>query len=251
MLFAGGCHVNGYPFKRDDSFSVKVVDHLVEEGYQVSVETLGPLKLSHVAELEDAVERVRPGALLLQLGNFETTRALSDWISLAVTGKLRHRSMSSASCHSPFATPSGRLKWRARAFIKLKVDTLLRSPLVDGRSIYTEAKCLVSRIAALVDGSVFLVGPLPCADPTILRYRERHVAAFSTVAAEVGVPFLDPIGQWVRAGRPIEIFHDSTHLNCAGHDWLSRIILDCFEAGICDTLRKPVARHIGHAEPRG
>src|SRR5438270_91145 len=79
ILFAGGCHVVGYPIGEERAFPALVARRLRDAGLGVRPETLSHLKLAHRQKLTAKCNQVKPDALVLQLGHAELNQQLSKY----------------------------------------------------------------------------------------------------------------------------------------------------------------------------
>lgn len=73
ILFAGGCHVTGYPVGAEFGFPKVALDFLENNGIHGDMKSLGPLPISHPERLVDLCNDYKPDVLVLQIGNYETT----------------------------------------------------------------------------------------------------------------------------------------------------------------------------------
>ena len=80
ILFAGGCHVVGYPAGKSYAFPAVVGSELFKAGVQSDIECVGYLPLHHSAKITEACRRIRPDILVLQVTNYELGNELSEFI---------------------------------------------------------------------------------------------------------------------------------------------------------------------------
>lgn len=219
ILFAGGCHVIGYPVGEDRSFPSLVRQSLAASGVTATIHRLAYLPLSRPSRLADECAAVRPDLVVFQLGHFELSGRLSAYLMSALGRRVREHSKSSSMTPAcPIASPV-LFEWKSE--LKAALDRVLGHPLVD----FDRFEHSLGKMAAVLANSpgarALLLTPLPCADPLSLYYRRASRAAFGRAAAARGFDFVDVLecGPHRRPRRfgPDEFYFDAIHLGAAGH----------------------------------
>jgi hypothetical protein len=239
VLVGGGCHIVGYPSDMTSSFVEVAQSRLRAGGITVTCSLLPYLKLQHHRRLERFLRENSGDILVLQLGHAESHRTFRQWFTLHL-GVLAPRicrrlrigakagdtssesgSKSSAASMRPFETVWSRIRWQIRAWIKWCFDTVCGRPLVDRSEIKREFTRMIEVSLRYFDaGRILILLPLPCADPTISRYRSIISGELASICAVQGIRCMDVDGV-VDIRRlsedPYEGFFDSLHLSEKGH----------------------------------
>ncbi|MBL0161924.1 MAG: SGNH/GDSL hydrolase family protein [Bryobacterales bacterium] len=216
VLFAGGCHVVGYPIGEMVAFPEVVRQCLQVRGVVLDTHRLAYIKLTHAAKLRAACAESRPDLLVLQLGHFELSRPLSQYLR----SRLRPPRASSAKSGSePSANPILRPRlFRVVAEIKKVIDWALGQPLVDFTRFEAQLDDFLSETEQWSPQDVILLSPLPCADTLSMRYRRRAAAIMQRQAARHGIQFLDLLSAHPGWSFGAEgNFYDAIHLGARGH----------------------------------
>ncbi|HEY3441185.1 MAG TPA: hypothetical protein VGK29_10555 [Paludibaculum sp.] len=216
VLFAGGCHVVGYPIGEAVAFPEVVKQRLLERGVVLETQRLAYVKLTHAAKLRAACAESRPDLLVLQLGHFELSRPLSQYLRSRL---LSGREPAAKSGSEPSANPILRPRlFRVIAEIKKVIDWALGQPLVDLARFEAQFEEFLSETEQWSPPDVLLLSPLPCADTLSMRYRRRAAAIMQQLAVRHGFQFLDLLsthpGWSFGAGGN---FYDAIHLGERGH----------------------------------
>lgn len=216
ILFAGGCHVLGYPLGEDASFPDVVKRRLRQHGTLAELHRLPYMKLTHAGKLQAACAACRPDVLVLQLGHFELSRPLSQYL----------RSLLRFGCGGAAksgAEPPARLVrhahiFQARAGMKRAFDWVLGHPLVDFARFEGQLNDLLSHTQRWGPPAVVLLSPLPCADPLSMYYRRRAASIMQRSAHIHGFQFLNLVSLIPALSfGASEDFFDAIHLGGRGH----------------------------------
>lgn len=216
VLFAGGCHVVGYPIGEAAAFPAAVKQSLQARGVVLEMNRLAYIKLTHAAKLRDACAQYRPDILVLQLGHFELSRPLSQYLRARLSSG---REPAARSGSEPPANPILRPRlFRVIAGIKKMIDSALGQPLVDFARFEAQLHEFLVETKRWAPPDVILLSPLPCADALSMRYRRRAASIMQRLAASHGIQFLDllsahPGWSFGAAGS----FYDAIHLGEHGH----------------------------------
>jgi hypothetical protein len=225
MLFAGGCHVDGYLVGEKCSFVAESLGLLARMGWQFEARTLACLTLTHPERLVALCGNYKPEVLVLQLGNWETNagfrqylRKQSGFASSSVVGTSKVEG-------APLSFRPG-LRWHAKSRVRQVLDLILGHPLVNLEWMQKLLNIFFTEVAALKIPAVLVLSPLPCLDPVHRFYRQRLLPVFEAEVSKHGFPYLDVFNLYGRDGRAHadDLFADAGHLNIAGHHWLGEVV---------------------------
>ncbi len=229
ILFAGGCHVLGYPLGEDASFPDVVKRRLRRYGTLAELHRLPYMKLTHAAKLQAACAACRPDVLVLQLGHFELSRPLSQYLRSLLR-------FDRAGAAKSGAEPPARLVrhahiFRAKAGMKRAFDWVLGHPLVDFVRFEAQLNALLAQTQRWAPPAVVLLSPLPCADPLSMYYR-RHAASIMQQSAHTyGLQFLNLISLLPDLSFGAEEnYYDAIHLGGRGHNPIGEAVSECIAA---------------------
>jgi len=228
MLFAGGCHVVGYPVGAENSFATLVQERLRETGIETEIRRLSHLKITHHSRLFTAIEEARPDVLVLQLGHFELSRSLSDYFRQSSgSGK---KSSSSGPSNGAAAAVANAPLFYLRALFKSVIDRLLGHSVVDLPKFHRELDALAGVLGAMRIPRIVILTPLGCAEPMTRYYRRRSLPFWQEAAGRCGAELLDvfspaPQGLQRHFGIPY-YYYDSIHLGVAGHHAVARVLFE-------------------------
>jgi hypothetical protein len=229
ILFAGGCHVGGYPCGETLGFPQVAIE---EAALPCPVETrfLVYATLRSTEAIELSCKDFRPTVLVLQLGHYETSREIGVHVKRILRPKPPGPDRSSSEFafetrtdtrFSPVAT--GFLRTR----LKLLVSALLSCaghPIFDAKSFRSELGCLADCLGKLEIPHILVITPLPSVDPLVLRQRNRAGEIMRAVIESRGWQWVDcpqlMRGEQVpsKNGLPDrDLFADILHLGVGGH----------------------------------
>jgi hypothetical protein len=255
LLIAGGCHIIGYPVGATTSFSEVAVSMLRDRGVNASVSLLPYLKLTHSRRLERFLKANYGDYLILQLGHAESHRTLKQWFHRGFKGRFGHGigwgrtcdnrldgnsdssgKSSKASMKRPFETFGSRVRWRVRAIAKWLLDSAIGCPLVDRSDIASEFDRIMAIVLKYFEArQIVVLLPLPCADPTIARYRAMISGEMEVICRARGIRALDvstESGFTNSTVAPYAVYLDSLHLSEVGH----RIVGEAVTREVCFRL---------------
>jgi hypothetical protein len=243
LLFAGGCHVGGFPVGEQLGFPRIAVEQLRRQrpAHAFSVRSLLYVTLASTDRILDACREYAPHVLVLQLGHYESSIPLRKRIK-----KLMRPSAGSAVSHSSCVSWSADYEphpelhftnsWthQLKNAAKLSLDSVLRvaaRPAFDGRRLKFSMASLLHHLRELGVPQVLVLSPFPSLDPTINRYRRQVHSILFAAAKRHSVHFLDVTALSEPAyslGTPakaaLHLFADDRHLGVEGHRALGLLL---------------------------
>jgi hypothetical protein len=233
ILFAGGCHVNGYPVGESSSFS-----EITANALGCACTRIAPIGLSNTSRLFDYLElHPRPNILVLQFGNYEAPRPLAKHFRAVFSSTGRPSSAPRSSVSSsqrpwlslpPDQVFSPTPAWRSRVLLKQAYAIAaqrVEPPLFDAAAIRLKLRMLLTRIAPYEIPITIVLTPLPCADHMARSFRIAAAPIFHEEAAAAGLRSLDTataLGYTESSSkRSFDIYADERHLNLCGHQLLA------------------------------
>jgi lysophospholipase L1-like esterase len=217
ILVAGGCHVLGYPIGDDHSFPVLLRRKLSSAGVMAEIAILPYVKLSHHGKVAAKCEEFEPDVLILQLGHFEMSRGLEDYLKPFLGIPARQG--------EPKVRPNfvrNRTRLYLKGLFKRSLDALLRHPLLDLKDIEQSFRSFFDGIRSRRPRLVILLSPLPCPDPLLRYYRQSALPMFQRVANEHGCEFADVLtgapSIWQQRCGADGYYWDGMHLSSRGHE---------------------------------
>jgi hypothetical protein len=244
MLFAGGCHVAGYPIGEEQSFPTIVKEELFDVGMETEVHRLSHLKVTHHSRILAMCKELRPEVLVLQLGHFELSQSLSSYLRSPGTGRDRRSSADALSI--PACCIRSASLFYLRAFLKTVLDSMLGHPLVDFLRFQENLTVLARELEQCRIPLTVMLTPLGCADPMTLYYRKRCIPFYRQAAGECGATVLDvlknaPAGRQRRLGAE-HYYYDAIHLGEAGHRMVGQAISCHLQKVLTSCMVKESAR---------
>lgn len=215
VLFAGGCHVVGYPVGDQSSFPRICATQLEAMGYHLDLSLLAHLPLHRPETLLRRMDEFSPDVLVLQVGHFELGRRLADLLRWKKQGKSR-RSSSSTPPQS-YAESTFDPWFRPVARCKRFVDWMTGHRVVDLDAFHRSLRDFAQVVAdSSVTPFVLLISPLPCLDPVTSYYRRHATPFYGEVAESFGWHYLQ-LEDFVHSGPPgtfglAETYADAVHL---------------------------------------
>lgn len=240
LLFAGGCHVGGFPVGEESGF-VRTAAARLEQGRvegSLEVRTLLHVSLASTERIVKACRDWRPQVLVLQVSHYESSLPLAKRLSRLLRRRAPEGPPRDVSSWKPDyeANPALRFcdSWhrQAKSALKLGVDELLRlagHPAFDGARIELLLARMLSEVRAAGVAQVVVLGPFPARDLTIARYRRQLRQMLSLEAARHGCHFLDVAG--IDRQQPADkFFSDDRHLSRAGHRAVGLLLAEKIES---------------------
>jgi hypothetical protein len=231
ILFAGGCHLEGYPVGEQSSFA-RVVLKSIPDYRQHFVHYLN---LSSGDRLYEACNSLNPRFVVLQLGHYEAPRELGKVIrvprllnSNKGAGRLR------AKAWTPDATQHFRhsLTWDFKAFVRFSVGFgmgVMNHPVFDKNKVRSSLRSILSQMPQALRDRTFLLSPFPCPDPLMRLYRLELREVFATTARQVGCHLVDTQSELLeREESPGDsrLYSDPYHLSAEGHAVVGELLAE-------------------------
>lgn len=238
ILFAGGCHVDGYPLVAQDAFSRVAVERL-ERRRSCDTRYIAHVSLSKASIVVGECQRLHPDVLVLQLGHYES----GIWVSkrlrkLFGRGKSRKISSESSTESESISVTSPRQPMSLlRSILRSTADRLLTlagSPAYPLSAFESDLDCFLKQVHAVSIPFVFLLSPFPCPDPPVRKRRRAMYSSFAEFSRKYGFCYLDVTGDLDPATWKTNpsLYADAFHLGCEGH---KRVGLRLAEA-MCERL---------------
>lgn len=230
VLFAGGCHIAGYPIGEDASFPA-LVGRALEPYAPIRAVCSSYLKLAHRRRVAAACRDANPGVLILQFGHPELNKRLSDYLRARLhlgSARVESPSSDSAPLSDPGACLPSRSEWWNRS--KAVVDCWLGHPLVD----FARFEALWEHLLAEIEGfgieKIVLLSPFPCVDPLVMYYRRRGGTVIAEVARRYGHTYVDVLDAIPSNGAGAfrrGFYADAYHLGLRGHEAIASVLSEC------------------------
>jgi hypothetical protein len=219
VLFAGGCHVNGFPVGQEFGFPAITSSELESAGVRCEIRCMGHLALHQLQRVEDACREFQPDMLVLQVGNYELGNELTPYV-LSRFGLKRGKKKSSSSSAGPVLDVP-RWRYLLRGMFKQIIDMALCHPLVDWQAFEIKVQHFMAAVAACNVNQVIVLSPTPCVDRTARYYRFRGARMLERAAADHAWTYLNLLALEPRASEPRlgkqMFFADAIHLGTTGH----------------------------------
>lgn len=233
ILFAGGCHVEGWPIGPEHSF-VNVALGLIHPE-----EPLHPHIISYV-NFKSASDRIaeacrKTGAeyVVLQLGHYET----APWFSKIFSRLLRSSTHKKHTLDVPFADGGSEQQYRptfrirlfncrriflAAAFVALGA----RRKIFDPDRLFEELDSILTDLEPLHLKKVFLMSPFAVPDPIIRLCRRKAAEVFACLAQRHGCVYIDTFHLLDAYGKKAHWsgHYDRFHLNRRGQEKVGRLV---------------------------
>ncbi|MCX6595118.1 MAG: hypothetical protein NTV70_01975 [Acidobacteria bacterium] len=222
ILFAGGCHVVGYPFGPSFSFATLTVQVLRERGHDLNeLATLPYLPLGHANQLTGPVARHQVHTLVLQIGHYETTLEYlipKRFPSRQNSSEKVQAHISVGESQSPFGSLPGTVAWLIRNRLKYMADQLTGSYCLDTHSFQKQLQSFLGMVSGLAIPRTILLSPLPCDDLTLMSYRRKVNPMYAREAVANGFDYVDLLEDLWPTGTPrVKMHHDGAHLSKESH----------------------------------
>jgi hypothetical protein len=217
ILFAGGCHVSGYPVGATLGFAHLTAGALQAAGMDCEWEAYGHAAMSKPARLTARCRAAGPDLLVLQLGHRESLGTLRSHV-FARLGLSRARTAPSIQrtyTPRPELFLNDGLAWKLKSPVKRALDLALGHTLVHIQRFQQAMETCLAEVRQLGVPNVIVLSPLPCADPVTLSYRRELLPIYRSAAQANGFAFLDLIH--LAARPPMDWFADPVHLSRHGH----------------------------------
>lgn len=232
ILFAGGCHVTGYPVGEGLSLSSVALHSIPDHGADTP-NVLSYLNLHAAPLLVDACRRQKTEFLVLQLGHYETLPQFRKILHLHHSHK-RGSGFPNAVQFVPEPDKFYQPAWRTRfSFARRGVLDFLFSALGKEKKVFNPAAIaealdsLLSSLQLLPLRRVFLLSPFSCPDPLVRACRLQAEPIFASAAQIHGCVYVNTFGMLESYGRGYAFwanFSDPAHLSSLGHARVGRLV---------------------------
>ncbi|MDR9900964.1 GDSL-type esterase/lipase family protein [Aetokthonos hydrillicola Thurmond2011] len=220
LMFAGGCHVLGYPVGERNGFPAEIKRLFLSANAKAVYHCVGYLKLTHFNRLNFEIQQFQPDVLILQIGHYELTKKMLD-----VGLSSRSRKSTTIAPHPPrFATTKERLAWRVRSLLKLVIHLTFSRFRVDHLAFKAELEQFLGSIE-MAGPRVVILSPFPAADPVVTKIRMDVLEVFRSSASAHNMFFVDiaKTESFVKAG--FAPYYDGIHLNAEGHRRIAKALM--------------------------
>jgi hypothetical protein len=217
ILFAGGCHVSGYPVGATLGFAQLTAGALQAAGMDCEWEAYGHAAMSRPARLTARCRAARPDLLVLQLGHRESLGTLRSHVFARLGLPRAHTAPSIQRTYTarPELFLHDGLAWKVKSSVKRTVDRALGHPLVHVQRFEEAMETCLAQVREVGAPNVMVLSPLPCADPVTMSYRRELLPIYRSAAQRNGFEFIDLIH--LAARPPMDWFADPVHLSRHGH----------------------------------
>ncbi len=195
ILFAGGCHVAGFPVGREHGFPEVAARLLRAAGWDVEPETVSHVPLHRPEKVTGALQRVQPDVLVLQVGHFELVPPGLVDVLLGLFGMRRRKKKGEGANSSPEARGIP----ESGSAVGLRIKSWLRAPLASGlvhaglrqRGCREKLGPFCDEVAKAWGGPCLLLSPLPGANPTVSLMRRVCLPDYEFQCSKHGWLWLD------------------------------------------------------------
>jgi hypothetical protein len=240
ILFAGGCHVKGFPVGPEHSLArvaLRSIGHPRSEDPDVLVY----LNLRAGPALEQACRDRNTEILVLQLGHYETLPKLKRMFHLGPVSGLGSSSSSSSSprlIREPTPDPSAHFELMVGERLvfarRLALGAAFRAVGLSHRvfnvpAVESALDVLLSGLSALPLKAILLLSPFSCPDPLTRSSRRLAEGIFAQAARNHGCVFVNTFEllESCAQGEPFfDNFADANHLSRFGHQRVGRLVGD-------------------------
>lgn len=227
LIVAGGCHVVGFPFSENNSFSCLLAARLREKYSSVELRTIAYVKMTEPGKVTEALRldenREARTIIVLQLGNFEYTAYLTSLLPARLKGSVRLDSLEMAMA-DPLPAQSVYPE-RSESFAYFVAKSFLKIPLyLLNRQTGSADALHEANLRAFLqklpnDALILLLPPLPSLDLATRFLRRRAGPTFVRAATGLYVTLVEPFSRsdYGVFGSVSKFYYDSIHLNTKGH----------------------------------
>ena len=235
ILFAGGCHLTGFPVGAGLSLvsvALRQLNHPAAEHPEV----LGYANLHSGEQIAAACRARNTQILVLQLGHYETLPKMKKMLHLGGTPTCSSSHPStSAHPHPPPDTPEARfvptLRIRTVFARRFALGWILRRiglghRVFDGPSLGMALDTLLSELDSLGLRTTVVLSPFSCPDPLTRSNRRQAAGLFAQAARRHGCLFLDAFAllEAFKGQDFYANFADPNHLSRLGHERIGQAL---------------------------
>jgi hypothetical protein len=223
ILFAGGCHVAGFPIGAQFAFPRITLAHLAEE-FSCEAKCIERLSLSNVQPLVAECQHFHPDIVVLQLGHYESGLWLKKRLRRLLARAKLNKAVPkpSAEAASISSVSLGKAWWQLQSLVRILGDHLLTfagSPPYQLTAFECELDGFLRRVHMLSIRYVFLLSPFPCSDLAIRARRSVMRSFFARCSTRYNFQYLD-VSNDLNPAELIEepsLYIDAFHLGSEGH----------------------------------
>lgn len=234
ILFAGGCHVVGYPVGKELSFATIAVRSISFSGAEAA-EAVGYVNLRSGPRLAEVCRGQGVEFLVLQLGHYE----LMPNFSKIFRGRKNTNGLSTKECvlypetqpdpDAFYQSGIGKRLTVARRIALASMLTALgqKNRIFDPAFIATSLDSFLSSLQPLKLRAIFLLSPFSCPDPVSRACRREAEPIFASAAMKHGCIYVDSFGllESYEPGKAFRAnFADLFHLSRVGHERVGRLL---------------------------
>jgi len=266
ILFAGGCHLNGFPVGAENSLARVALRYLRHPDAENPC-VLSYFNLHSTSPLIEALRHQQPDFLVLQVGNYESLPKFEKVLGFRSSSSLSSFSFSSFSfsssgSHSPNArlfvsnpgmqyrpTLATRLIYARRLLLTTLFSALgQRTRIFNPAALADSLDSVLSSLHQFPLKGILLLSPFPCPDPLTHACRRRAAKIFAAAAQKHGCLLVDTFNLFEALGRGKKFqvnFADPSHLSRLGHDRVGLLLGESLARAIAAAQPQP----IGPANP--
>lgn len=236
ILFAGGCHLAGFPVGAKNSLArvaLRRIGHPEAENPAV----LLYVNLRSAVKVEQACRQSGAEVLVLQLGHYETMPLLRRMLrSGGMSGWSVSRPIRDPHPREPEARPEARFRWSMTSRLifarRVALGILfyaigLGRRIFDGRALTAELDEMLELLGRLPLKAILLVAPFSCPDPLTRFCRRRAHRLFVEAARRHGCILVDAfvlLESFAPGASFEENFADPNHLSLLGHERVGALL---------------------------
>jgi hypothetical protein len=227
VLFAGGCHLEGYPIGSSLSFPGLIAEEI--SGCEIKL--LHYQNLRSGSNIYQECRSWQPDKLVLQLGHYEIPYEVRKVLKPAFIKRREQRSH-----HLKSWVVNPRLKFQPDTFWRMKalarralpaLMTVLNHPLYEKKSVSRLLGGILSRLPDSLRSSTYVLSPFPCADPFMRACRLDSWEIFAEKSLQFGCHFIDTQSELLdheAAGSGLDLYADPYHLSAEGHKVIAHLL---------------------------
>lgn len=231
----GGCHVTGYLVGEENAFSSIVRSSLVDQGREVSMETVDLLPVHHPERIERFFKERTPDLVILQVGNFEMIPSAQNRLKRIARSLFGVRFHSGEDRHirpilkeAPFS-PKG--TDRIRILQRAILHVLTGGHLVGWSDFRANINTFFNVVPSPTHSTIMVLSPLPVYDPIWNWYRRKGGEIIAAEAKKRGWTYIDVHQAFgASAAERSHYLIDIQHLNRAGHQRVAELIIDTLQS---------------------
>jgi hypothetical protein len=231
VLFAGGCHIDGYPVGKDISLT-KVARRLTPDDVFEPFITLSYANLKSTAKIAETCTKESIDILVLQIGHYESPRPLTKaW-------RRQHRPSKKPVLGRdvPFEPQPGlefrpSLKGTFRSWVRLfNIPLLMLTGRIRNLFYRKNVEQLLDSCLTDLDKlplkAILLMTPLTCPDGLVCRYRRKAYPLFVAAAQKHDCVLVDTYKLLEDCDKAnyIRQFADYYHMSRFGHERVGTLI---------------------------